>query len=131
MPPGTKSLLGLSLNYCIKCPHPTNKLDKTINRFKNNVRRLHFFKMNLIEEDNDDYITGLYIKSDWGPPLASDKIEDCIINFKRELQHRQSYYNKPSLSNLTPRYWKLVDELQSYDDHLTIEADKNLGGCIS
>ena len=82
MPPGTKSLLGLGLKYCIKRPHPTNKLDNTINRFKNDVRRIHFFKMNSTEEDNGGYIPGLYIKSGWDPPLASDKIENCIVNFE-------------------------------------------------
>ena len=130
MPPGTKSLLGLGLKYCIKRPRPTNKLDNTINRFKNDVRRIHFFKMNPMEEDNGRYIPGLYIKSGWDPPLASDRIEDCIVNFERALRNRQAFYNKPSLTNLTPRHWKLIDELQSNDDHITIEADKNLGGCI-
>ena len=130
MPPGTKSLLGLGLKYCIKRPRPTNKLDNTIDRFKNDVRRIHFFKMNPMEEDNGQYIPGLYIKSGWDPPLASDRIEDCIVNFERALRNRQAFYNKPSLSNLTPRHWTLIDELQSNDDHITIEADKNLGGCI-
>ena len=85
MPPGTKSLLGLGLKYCIKRPRPTNKLDKTIDRFKNHVRHIHFFKMNPMEEDNGQYIPGLYIKSGWDPPLASDTIEDCIVNFERAL----------------------------------------------
>ena len=50
MPTGTKSLLGYGLKYCIKMPLPTNKWKKTLERLKNDVRRIAFFKFNPPEE---------------------------------------------------------------------------------
>jgi len=130
MPAGTPSLLGLGLKYCIKKPRPTNNLDTTIERFKTDVRRTYFFKANNIKEVPGSYTPGLYIKGNWEPPEANDRIKQCITNFESELRHRQSTYNKPTLSNLTPRHWRLIEDLKNNDDHIIIEADKNLGGSI-
>ena len=35
------------------------------------------------------------------------------------------------LSNLTNKQWRLVDTLKSSDEHIILEADKNLGGCAT
>jgi len=130
MPADTPSLLGLGLKYCIKKPRPTNNLDTTIEQFKTDIRRTYFFKANNIEEVPGSYIPCLYIKGDWEPPEANKRIEQCITNFESELRRRQSACNKPTLSNLTPRHWKLIEELKYNDDHIIIKADKNLGGSI-
>ena len=62
MPSGIKSLLGMGLKYCIKVPRPTNKLSKTFDRFREDVRRIAFFKKHP-PEDESSYIAKLYIKS--------------------------------------------------------------------
>lgn len=62
MPPGTRHLLGLGLNFCIKRDHPSNNYKKTIDRFKNDVRRIATFKD---KEEDTGYIPGMYIKSDY------------------------------------------------------------------
>ena len=82
------------------------------------------------DEPGVRYIPGLYIKNDkWKPPLANDKVEQCLSNFERELRLRQhSYQNKTSLSNLTYGQWKLSEQMLYDDDHIIIECDKNLGG---
>ena len=134
MPQGVKSLLGLGLRYCIRAPKPSNDLDKTIERFKNDARRISHFIFNPpdVEEDRGvQYIPELYIKSDWIPPESVSKtIERCIKSFESTLREQQSRYNKPRLSNLLPRQWQLTKTLKTNDEFISIEADKNLGGCL-
>jgi len=51
------------------------------------------------------------------------------LQLEEELRRQQSsYQNKTTLSNLTPRQWKLSQKMLYDDDHITIECDKNLGG---
>jgi len=109
MPHVIKSLLGLGLNYCIQTPKPNNKLDETLNRFQNDVRRISFFVHNpQPEEENGNgttYISELYIKSDWAPPSSVDPdIEDCISNFRKEMSHHQSRYLQPNIRDLLQVY---------------------------
>ena len=99
MPPGIKSLLGLGLNYCIQTPKPSNELDKTIEQFKTDVRRVSFFMHNPPEENEKDadkitYIPELYIKGTWEPPKSVDPdVEKCIESFEHDLHLQQSRYN--------------------------------------
>ena len=137
MPAGTKSLLGLGLNYCIKMPLPTNNYNRTIKRFKNDVRRIGYFKFKPPDPKEDPnevrYIPGLYIKSDheFGPVEKCEEIEQCLKEFERELTRRQTRFMlKPTASNLTYSQWKLSKRLRCNDNHLVIETDKNLGGCM-
>jgi hypothetical protein len=101
-------------------------------RFKNDIRRIYFWKFNPPEEpEENNYIPELYIKSDWEPdPCNHDEIEECITLFESTLRKEQARYNKPSLSNLLPNQWELIKYLQDNDDYIAIEADKNLGGCF-
>ena len=131
MPLGLRTLLGNGLKYCVRRPRPTNDLEKTLKRFKKDVRRIYMFWKNPSEDEPGvRYIPGLYIKNDkWKPPAASAKVEKCLSNFEEELRRRQSsYQNKTTLSNLTPRQWKLSQKMLYDNDHITIECDKNLGG---
>jgi len=67
MPHDIQSLLGLGLSYCLQTPKPNNKLEDTLDRFENDVRRILFFVHNPQPEENKDvitYIPGMYIKSD-------------------------------------------------------------------
>ena len=79
MPPGTRSLLGLGLKLCPSKPRPTNNINKTIDKFKTDVRRIDYFMKNPPEERvGIHYIPGLYIpkeKSDTWPPKAGKKVE--------------------------------------------------------
>ena len=134
VPPGVISFLGLGLKFCIKQPRPTNKLHKTFERLVNDVRRISYFKNHPPEEEEEGettYIPELYIKSDWEAPKCDDKaIEKSLTAFETTLRREQQLYNKPSLSNLTPRQWKTAELLKDNDKFITIEGDKNLGGCI-
>ena len=133
MPFGTRNLLGLGLKYCVKHARPTFGLKITMERFKSDVRRLHWFIENPPEEDDDNprkYTPGLYWKSTWDPPAATHKIERCLNRFETELKRRRSLHQKISLSNLTPYQWDLCNFLRKNNLYIVIEADKNLGGCI-
>ena len=103
MPVGARSLLGLGLKYCVKKTHPRNNYKKSIERFKSDVRRINWFIENPPEDDGIDeerkYTPGLYWKSDWEPPPASQKIERCLNRFEKELTRQQKTYHKTSLSN--------------------------------
>ena len=134
VPAGVTPFLGLGLKFCIKTPRPTNKLNKTFERFNNDVRRIHYFKTHPPEEEDEGevtYIPELYIKSDWEPPKCADaSIEKSMADFETTLCREQQLYNKPTLSNLTPRQWRMAELLKDNDKFITIEGDKNLGGCI-
>ena len=43
MPPSSRSLLGLRYKFCPTRPRPKNNVNKTIDRFKKDVRRIAFF----------------------------------------------------------------------------------------
>jgi hypothetical protein len=74
LPPSTALILGLSLNFCIKTPLPSNNIKATIERFKRDIRHEFIFKNNL---DDGAYINKLYLPNEsWNPPNTSDKIKE-------------------------------------------------------
>ena len=42
-----------------------------------------------------------------------------------------NYSKKTCLSNITNKQWWLIDSPKSSDKHIALEADKNLGGCVT
>ena len=44
MPQGARRLLGLGLKFCTLCARPTNRINNTIKRVKEDVRRMAFLK---------------------------------------------------------------------------------------
>ena len=134
MPKSLHSLLGLGLKYCIKYPRPTNKVSKTVERLKNDVRRTYFFKHNPPPDDDPHdtkYIPELYLSAEWKAPIIADKsIENSLSLFESTVSKARGQYNKNHPANLTPSQFKLIDKFKSHDDVIIIEADKNLGGSI-
>jgi len=131
LPPGTKSLLGLGLNYCLK-PKLIDTTEKTFDRFTGDIRRKYAFSINPPEDTDGDYIKELYIKSDYEFPLASDVIEEALSDFQRVIQAEQAEIRarrKPK-RNLTPAQWELIQFLKRNDMYIVVEADTNLGPCI-
>eukprot|EP00956_Cyclotella_meneghiniana_P022907 scaffold43841_cov43-Cyclotella_meneghiniana.AAC.2 len=80
LPPGTKSLLALGLKFCIRHRKPTNNIEKSIERFQDDVRTKVWVARQQEENDggNDrDFNPKLYLKNpQWEPPWAGVKIED-------------------------------------------------------
>ena len=130
MPQGTRRLLGLGLKYCTSRARPTNKINKTIDRVKQDIRRMAFFKENPPKKrEGVRYIPQLYIKNtEWVQRLTANKeIEQELDNF--ELKLRQAWRNhqkRLSISNLTIRQWQLAEQLLRSDSHIVVEADKIL-----
>ena len=58
------------------------------------------------------------------------KIEEALENFESTLQRQQKRFTKPTLSNLRPTHWDLIDTMKNHDELMAIEADKNIGICI-
>ena len=135
MPLGVKSLLGLGLKYCVRTPRPTNKIKNTIDRLKRNLRLMWYFKYHPpdeVDEDGPAYIPGLYIPNkNWDPPECDDlALEKGITKFKLDLQKTRKQYDRSTISNLTPRQWKLATTLKNDDNLICVEGDKNVGGCL-
>ena len=125
---GVEKLLGLGLNYCIKEKVETTT-KKTFERLRADVRRIYHLRDN---EEDGEYIKGLYIKSDYKFKEASKEIEQAMNDFekavaerKRAAKHRQKIY-----TNLTHHQWALVETLHQHDDYIVVPADKNLGPCL-
>lgn len=72
LPAGTKKLLGLGLNYCLKAPSTTATTANIYSRMIEDIRRMYHLRD---AGNNDEYISRLYIKSDYKFDNASDKIE--------------------------------------------------------
>ena len=102
IPPGALSLLGLGLNFCIKHRYPTNKIKKSIDRFKNDIRTKQLF---VGLERQDDFIPQLYIKDPhWVAPPAKPKVEHCLQRFATRLQTEQK--NTTDSAALTSHAYK-------------------------
>lgn len=101
-------------------------------RFRNDIRRIWFWKHHPPDDEENEvtYIPGLYLKSGWEPDPATKTIEKCMNLFESTLISERARYCKPSPSNLLPSQWNLIDDLQDNDVYISIEADKNLGGCL-
>ena len=94
MPQGTHRLLGLGLKFCTSRVRPTNRINRTIARVKQDIRRMAFSKENPSKKrEGVHYIPQLYIKNtEWVQRLTTNKeIEQELDNF--ELKLRQSWRN--------------------------------------
>ena len=105
-------------------------MPKSIERFKQDVRRISTFK-GAVPREEGRYIPELYIKSDWiADPSDKPEVEAAIKAFTNAVSQEQKRYTKTKLPNLLPHHWKLVKFLKNHDDYIVVEADKNLGGCL-
>ena len=128
-PSGTRSLLGLGLNYClVKRQLPS--LATTFARLREDVRRIYALK-DVVDDDDGDYIPSLYIKSDYKFVPASDNLEQAIDSFERALTVEQRRRQQRTiLPNLTPSQGALVSFLRKNDKYIVFASDKGLGPCI-
>ena len=130
IPTGTKSLLGMGLKFCPTRPRPTNNINKTMKRFRKDVRRIAFLYYNPPKKKPGvRYIPGLYISKKWTAPEHYPEIKECLENFERHYRRRcLSHQKKLSLTNLTPMQWKAAEKLRHNNDVIATETDKNMGG---
>ena len=125
IPPGSMSLLGLGLNFCIKHRYPTNKIQKSIDRFINDIRTKKLFKES---EETDDFIPKLYIKDpNWKAPVLDPNIEQCLQRFSTQLLQEQKKHIKLCRPNLTCLQNTALRKLINHPKYIILEADKNMG----
>ena len=86
LPTGTKHLLGLGLNYCLKAPSITATTTHTYKRMIEDIRRMYHLRTT---DTDDDYNSRLYIKSDYKFDKASDEIEQAVSTFIAAVKSEQ------------------------------------------
>ena len=128
MPQGTRRLLGLGLKFSTSRARPTNRINRTIDRDKQDIRKMAFFKENPPKRrEGIHYIPQLYIKNnEWIQRLTANKeIKQELENFESKLRQAwRNYQKRLSISNLTIRQWQLAEQLLKNDNHIVVEADK-------
>lgn len=136
-PPGTASLLGLGLKFCIESPRPHQNLEESILRLRRDLRITYFQQHQLelcgpsnADPTNPEYIPKLYIKSDWVPDPAPYHAELALENFDRALATTTTTLPWTRRYNLTPSQRHVMSELSKRKDLITLPSDKNLGPCI-
>jgi hypothetical protein len=83
IPPGTKHLLGLNLNYCLASHQLPNDINNTIQKMMAySIRTKFYLQSNSIASDSE-YIKQLYKKNTaWNPPPAPNLTEERITVFE-------------------------------------------------
>eukprot|EP00956_Cyclotella_meneghiniana_P024186 scaffold48268_cov57-Cyclotella_meneghiniana.AAC.1 len=98
--------MSLGLKFCIRHRKPTNNIEKSIERFEDDVRTKVWVARQQDEEGggNDrDFNPKLYLKNpQWEPPWAGVEIEDALESFVLQIQDLHVKHQKPTTSkNLT------------------------------
>ena len=130
-PPGTTDLLWNGLKFCLQPALPKPKLDTTIHRLTQDIRRQAYWKTHAADLE-DSYNPKLYIKSKWEPPQAAPALEDAIDKLQQHL-HQQVQINQGSQHrrhNLYASSRLLIRTLKTSPDHIILPTDKNLGPAI-
>ena len=131
MPSGTTNILGLGLNYCIKAISTKETIEKTFVRPGNDVRQIYVLQD--MENDKDNCILSLYIKSEYkfdtAPVLlerALESFETAVKKKQQELRNRRSKLRR----NLSQGSWNLIQNCRNTDEYIIVAGNKNLGPCI-
>ncbi len=130
-PPGTAELLWHGLKFCLQPALPKPKLDSTITRLTQDIRRQAYWTTH--EGDLDDsYNPKLYIKSQWEPPKASPPLETAITTLHQHLysQVQMNQQAQRRQHNLFASNRLLIQTLKASQDHIVLPTDKNLGPAI-
>ena len=128
-PEGIELLLGLGAKYCVqRTKLDPRGLEKTMERLRKNLRWKYIYRN---EQDDNDYIPGLYINSKRNPDEASPEIEACMDKFQEHVNiERRKCSRRRVWPNLTPMQIGLIKRLGKNETHKIISADKNCGLAI-
>ncbi|MFN9981093.1 MAG: hypothetical protein ACK53Y_14300, partial [bacterium] len=98
-------------------------------RLRRSIRLKHWIKENGAN-DNDDYITSLYIPTTWNPLEASPEIETAINTFASQLNTTLRNNNTHPISNLTRLQYHCLHSIKNNNKLIVCSSDKNLGPVI-
>jgi len=134
LPLNTKTLLGLSLKYCISGNNLNQNINKTLLQMAYSIRtKCH---LNEIGYDGSaDYDKQIYTKNkSWNPPPASLTIEDKLTEFGTALKAQQNKLiqknSARNLNNLTYAQIKTLNILKQNKNLIIKPSDKNLGPAV-
>ena len=126
--PRVRSLLGLGFNFCLRKQTPSMDITKTMNRLRYDMRHIYFFKIQMEEEEEEgQYIRGLYIKSNWGQSLASKEFECKLDNFEKILTTLNKSHSRYVGSNLTLNQQHICSDIHDSQTHPDWQSNKNMG----
>lgn len=134
IPPGTKQLLGLNLNYCLASRQISDETNKTILKMANSIRTKYFLDSNGTTTGSE-YIKQIYKRNTtWHPPPAPNLIEEKITIFEKsikcKLQKLIDKNNQTNYPNLTHVQLKALHSLQNNERLIIKPTDKNLGPAL-
>jgi hypothetical protein len=131
LPTGTQRLLGLSLKFCLQQGRPTPAIEETIRKMQRSIRIQHWIsELQIGEETDNNYIPGLYLPSDWTPPLATPSIERRLLHFENELRKEVKRRKPCRSSNLDFFQNRALKILRNRTDLHISNSDKNLGPVV-
>ena len=127
-PQGIGTTLGLGLKFCIQSDRAPDFVEKSMNRFSDDIRKKYLFAGSAMK----DTPKKIYIKSPWIPDPASDHVEARIDSFARALSAEHNFLTKHlgKSSNLTSLQKSQINLLRSNRDFVILISDKNLGPAI-
>jgi len=129
-PPGTRELLGHSLNYCIQRPLPQPNITATFNRFLYDIRT-KFAIADFESTNSSHYNPKLYVKSpDWNPDEAPPPVEAALHHFRDKLLQATLATRHTRQYNLSTQQRRLLQTLGASRQFKIIFTDKNLGPAI-
>ena len=127
-PEGIGITLGLDLKFCVQLDKAPNQLEKSANRFMDDVRKRYHFA----GSKNKQVPKNIYVKSDWVPPKADEHIEGRMEQFCSKIACESNFlhqFSKKS-SNLSHLQKYHLNLLRSNRDFIILYSDKNLGPAI-
>ena len=105
-------LLGLGHKFCIQESQPKSKtLVSTFDRFNRDVRLKYTFAG---QELNRKCEKKIYVKSTWGPGLASEETENILAEFQQNIRsEREISLSQPQATNLSKHQFGILNYLRS------------------
>jgi hypothetical protein len=131
LPPGTKSLLGLNLKYCLSSNTLPNDINSTMLKLARSIRTKYYLAK-ITTGNSLEYEKQIYKKNlNWNPPPAPLIIEDKITEFEKAIKSFQKKlsdkYNSLKSPNLNPFQQKILLQLRKNHNIIIKPTDKNLG----
>lgn len=131
IPPGTKSLLGLGLKYCIEQPRPYQNLCLSLKQLKRSINlRNHLLNENInnMENDNNNYNPRLYVPlKDWNPNPCGYPQAEAFLRFQKIITNMRQNLPTYRRFNLKPFQRRPLSQLKRNNSILIYPSDKNLG----
>ena len=86
LPPGTESLIGLGLKFCIENPTPNQEISESNKKITRSIRLRTFFKKRP-PVNPSKCIPQIHIKTNWKPPMHDEFVEHVASKFAECLDH--------------------------------------------